>query len=63
VRVEQDQSVELLLALRRDAQTPLVSQIEDQLREAIRAGTLRPGTGLAPPATWHGSSASRAASS
>jgi GntR family transcriptional regulator / MocR family aminotransferase len=44
VRVEQDQSVELLLALRRDAQMPLVSQIEDQLREAIRAGTLRPGT-------------------
>jgi GntR family transcriptional regulator / MocR family aminotransferase len=46
VSVEQDQSVELLLALRRGAELPLVSQIEDQLREAIRAGTLRPGTRL-----------------
>ena len=46
MRVERDQSVELLLALRRDGPVPLVSQIEDQLREAIRAGTLRPGTRL-----------------
>ena len=46
MRLEQDQSLELLLALRKDAQMPLGSQIEDQLREAIRARTLRPGTRL-----------------
>jgi GntR family transcriptional regulator/MocR family aminotransferase len=46
VPVEQDQSVELLLALHRDGQVPLGAQIEDQLREAIRAGTLGPGTRL-----------------
>jgi GntR family transcriptional regulator/MocR family aminotransferase len=40
---ETSQPVELLLALRRDAPRSLAAQIEEQLREAIRAGTIHPG--------------------
>jgi GntR family transcriptional regulator / MocR family aminotransferase len=40
---ETSQPVELLLALRRDGPRSLAAQIEDQLRGAIRAGTLHAG--------------------
>ncbi|MGN6168797.1 MAG: PLP-dependent aminotransferase family protein [Solirubrobacteraceae bacterium] len=40
---ETSQPVELLLAVRRDDNRTLGSQIEDRLRRAIREGTLRPG--------------------
>lgn len=43
---ETSQPVELLLAVRRDGRRSLGAQIEDQLRRAIRAGTLRPATAL-----------------
>src|SRR3954466_10704015 len=40
---ETSQPVELLLSVRRDAPGTLGAQIEDQLRRAIRQGTLRTG--------------------
>jgi GntR family transcriptional regulator / MocR family aminotransferase len=41
---ETSQPVELLLSVTRDGPLTLVAQIEDQLRRAIRAGTLKSGT-------------------
>jgi GntR family transcriptional regulator / MocR family aminotransferase len=43
---ETSQPIELLLPLRRGAPRSLATQIEDQLRRAIRTGTLRPGARL-----------------
>jgi GntR family transcriptional regulator / MocR family aminotransferase len=38
------QTTELLLALARDGTRPMGAQIEEQLRQAIRSGALKPGT-------------------
>jgi GntR family transcriptional regulator / MocR family aminotransferase len=43
---ETSQPIELLLAVTRDSSQTLGAQIEDQLRRAIRDGTLRPGAGI-----------------
>ena len=41
---ETSQPIELLLSVSRDGSRTLGAQIEDQLRQAIREGALRPGT-------------------
>lgn len=38
--------IDVLLSVRRDGSRPLGAQVEDQLRQGIRRGTLRAGTGL-----------------
>jgi GntR family transcriptional regulator/MocR family aminotransferase len=43
---ETNLSIELLVALDRDAREPLRAQLEQRLREAIRSGRLAPGTRL-----------------
>jgi GntR family transcriptional regulator/MocR family aminotransferase len=43
---ETSQPLELLISVSRDGSRTLGSQIEDQLRRAIRSGALRPGAGV-----------------
>src|ERR1700753_508037 len=43
---ESSQPLELLLSVRRDAAPGLGRQIEDQLRQAVRDGSLRPSAQL-----------------